>query len=43
MPVFPIDSKKVPFALQQQFSTYEQYIQHVCDHYLCVTKSGREQ
>lgn len=43
VPVFPIDSKKVPFALQEKFATYEEYIEHMFNHYLCVTKSGKEQ
>jgi hypothetical protein len=43
VPVFPIDAKKVPFALQDTIADYPGYIEFMSSHYLCVTKAGREQ
>lgn len=43
MPVFPIDAKKVPYALQDTIKDYPQYIEFMSSHYLCVTKAGKEQ
>lgn len=43
VPVFPIDSKKVPFCLQDTISSYPAYIQHLAEHYVAVTRSGAEQ
>lgn len=43
VPVFPIDTKKIPFSLQQTVGSYQQYIEYVARQYVAVTKSGRQQ
>lgn len=43
VPVFPIDSKKVPHSLQDTLLSYPDYIAHMAQHFLAVTKSGQEQ
>jgi hypothetical protein len=43
VPVFPIDSKKVPFSLQEEIKSYPDYIEFLAGHYLAVAKSGKEQ
>jgi hypothetical protein len=43
VPVFPIDSKKVPFCLQQEIANYPGYIEYLARHYVAVTRAGKEQ
>lgn len=43
MPVFPIDSKKVPFCLQEDLNSYQDYISFMIQHYITVLRSGQQQ
>ena len=38
--VFPIDSKKVPFSLEEEVKSYPSYIEYMTKHYIAIAKSG---
>lgn len=41
--MFPIDSKKVPFSLQEEIKSYPSYIEYMTRHYIAIAKTGTEQ
>lgn len=42
-PVFPIDTKKVPYTLQSIYESYGEYIEHLQKSCFAVVKNGTEQ
>lgn len=40
-PVFPMDIRKVPFSVQEQFNSYKQYVDFLIGAGFAIAKSGK--
>ena len=41
IPLLPIDSRKVPFALEKEVGHYAEYIEWMASKFMAVTKTGQ--